>query len=185
MSDADPIRRFFRRHAGAAVGMYPDQKEIDPATEGREERIEWDIEIAADDWKPMMLPESPPKLGEQPQRFIDGCHTGHAIACLRAPEVGWPIPVFLAEVGGVTMELHGRDLVRRFFGVERVISFVTDPFPWDEIEGFASAISRLPEFPLRLLPTDRPKVDDPIDLFDYEKMRKAAQRLSHKLTGVQ
>lgn len=83
--------------------------------------------------------------------------------------------MFLAEVGGVTMELHGRELVRRFFGVERVISFVTDPFPWDEIEGFASAISRLPEFPLRLLPTDRPKVDDPIDLFDYEKMRKAAQ----------
>jgi hypothetical protein len=175
MSSDDAIRRFFRRHAGAAVGMYPIQNELDAASEEREEMIEWGIEQPADDWKPVILPETPAHPGEMPERFIDGCQSGHAVACLRAPDVGWPVPVFLAEVGGVAMRLKGRDLVRDFFGLDRVVSFVTDAFPWQEVEALAAALANLPDFPLRVLPTDRPKVEDPIDLFDYEKMRKAAQ----------
>jgi hypothetical protein len=173
MSDA--VRGFFSRHAATAVAAYPDQKELDSAGEEREERIEWSAEEPEDEWEPIWLSEAEPKAGERPERFIDGCHTGHAIACLRAPGMGWPIPVFLAEVGGVAVETRGRALVRTFFGVERVLSFVTDPFPWEEVEAFASAIGQLPELALRLLPTERPKVADLIDLFDYEKMRKAAQ----------
>jgi hypothetical protein len=73
------------------------------------------------------------------------------------------------------MRLKGRDLTRDFFGLDRVVSFVTDAFPWQEVEAFAAALANLSGFPLRVLPTDRPRVDDPIDLFDYEKMRKAAQ----------
>ena len=175
MSSDDAIRRFFRRHAGAAVGMYPVQNELDAVAEKRDELIEWDVEQPADAWQPVVLPESPAHPGEVPERVIDGCQSGHAVACLRAPEVGWPIPVFLAEVGGVAMRLTGRDLRRDFFGLDRVVSFVTDPFPWPEVEALAAALGNLPDFPLRVLPTDRPKVDDPIDLFDYEKMRKAAQ----------
>jgi hypothetical protein len=175
MSSDDEIRRFFRRHAGAAVGTYPVQGELDAVSEDRAELIEWDVEQPADAWKPVPLPEAPPHPGEIPVRFIDGCESGHAVACLRAPEVGWPIPVFLAEVGGVAMRLKGRDLRRDFFGVDRVISFVTDPFPWTEVEALAASLVNLPDFPLRVLPTDRPKVEDSIDLFDYEKMRKAAQ----------
>jgi hypothetical protein len=175
MSSDDTIRRFFRRHAGAAVGMYPVQNELDAVSEKREELVEWEIEQPAEEWKPVVLPESPAHAGEFPERFIDGCQSGHAVACLRAPDVGWPIPVFLAEVGGVAMRLKGRDLTRDFFGLGRVVSFVTDAFPWHEVEAFAVALANLPDFPLHLLPTDRPKVEDPIDLFDYEKMRKAAQ----------
>src|SRR6266545_6565169 len=126
----DSIRRFFRRHGGTPVGMYPDQKELDPADEQREEIIEWDTEQPRDAWTPVILSEAPAKPGEFPERFIDGCQTGHAVACLRAPQIGWPIPVFLAEVGGVAMRLKGRDLIRDFYGLERVVSFVTDPFPW-------------------------------------------------------
>jgi hypothetical protein len=175
MSSADDIRRFFRRHAGAAVGMYPVQSEFDAVAEKREEQIEWDAERPAEDWKPVLLPETPARPGEVPERFIDGCQSGHAVACLRAPEFGWPVPVFLAEVGGVAMSLKGRDLQRDFFGLDRVVSFITDVFPWQEVEALAAALGNLPDFPLRVLPTDRPKVTDPIDLFDYEKMRKAAQ----------
>jgi hypothetical protein len=85
--------------------------------------------------------------------------------------------VFLAEVGGVAMRRKGRDLRRDFFGLDRVVSFVTHPFPWPEVEALAAALANLPdrEFRLRVLPTDLPEVGDPIDLFDYEKMRKAAQ----------
>lgn len=175
MSSDDAIRRFFRRHAGAAVGMYPVQNELDAVSDKRDELMEWDIEQQADDWTPVVLPETPALPGEVPERFIDGCESGHAVACLRAPEVGWPVPVFLAEVGGVAMRLKGRDLTRDFFGLDRVVSFVTDAFAWQEVEALAAALANLPDFPLRVLPTDRPKVEDPIDLFDYEKMRKAAQ----------
>jgi hypothetical protein len=171
----DIVRRFFRQHAGAAVSLYPDQPEIDAASEKREERIEWSVEQPAEAWQPVILPEAPAKAGECPQRFIDGCQVGHAVACLRAPEVGWPVPVFLAEVGGIAMRQQGRDLCRDFYGLERVISFITDPFPWPEVEAFAGAICNLSEFPLRVLPAGRPEVDDPIEFFDYEKMRKAAQ----------
>jgi hypothetical protein len=175
MSSDDAIRRFFRRHAGAAVGSYPFQGELDAVSETRDERMEWGIEQAADEWRPVALPETPPRPGEVPERFIDGCQSGQAVACLRAPETGWPVPVFLAEVGGVAMRLRGRDLTRDFYGLDRVVSLVTDAFPWDEVEALAAALANLPGFPLRVLPTDRPKVEDPIELFDYEKMRKAAQ----------
>ncbi|MFN4261705.1 MAG: hypothetical protein ACK4RK_20685 [Gemmataceae bacterium] len=175
MSSDDAIRRFFRRHAGAAVGMYPVQSELETVSEKRDELMDWGIEQPADEWKPVVLPETPAHPGKVPERFIDGCQSGHAVACLRAPEVGWPIPVFLAEVGGVAMRLKGRELTRDFFGLDRVVSFVTDAFPWQEVEAFAAALANLSGFPLRVLPTDRPRVDDPIDLFDYEKMRKAAQ----------
>ena len=94
----EAIRRFFRRHGGTAVGMYPDQKEIDTPAEKREDVIEWATEQPAEEWKPVVILEQPvAKPGEFPERFIDGCHTGHAVACLRAPDIGWPIPVFLAE----------------------------------------------------------------------------------------
>lgn len=176
MTENDAIRRFFRRHGGTAVGMYPDQKEIDAPGEKREEVIEWHHEQDPESWTHVALPEHPPaRPGEFPERFIDGCQAGHAVACLRAPLVGWPIPVFLAEVGGVAMRLRSRDLVRDFYGLERVVSFVTDPFPWDEVEALATAVSAMSDFPVRVLPTDRPAVEDPIELFDYEKMRKAAQ----------
>src|SRR5262249_47614386 len=88
---------------------------------------------------------------------------------------GWPVPVFLAEVGGIALRQRGRELHRDFYGLERVISFITDLFPWPEIEEFAGAVSNLPDLELRVLPTGRPDVNDPIELFDYEKMRKAAQ----------
>jgi hypothetical protein len=175
MTSDDKVRRFFRRHAGAAVGMYPVQNELETVSEKRDEVMEWGIEQPADEWKPVILPETRANAGEVPERFIDGCQSGHAVACLRAPELGWPIPVFLAEVGGVAMRLKGRDLTRDFFGLDRVVSFVTDVFPWQEVEALASALANSPGFAFRVLPTDRPKVDDPIDLFDYEKMRKAAQ----------
>jgi hypothetical protein len=174
MQPNDTLRRFFRRHAGAAVAIYPPQQEIDMAAEGREERIEWSWEQPADDWKPVILLEAPAKPEEQPARFIDGCFVCHPVVCLRAPGVGWPVPVLLAEVGGVAMRRKGRDLIRDFYGLERVLSFITTPFPWNEVESFASAACNMPEFPLRVLPGDLPQVTDPIEHFDYEKMRKAS-----------
>ena len=52
MSSDEAIRRFFRRHAGAAVGMYPIQDEFDAVSEKRDELMEWGIEQPADEWSP-------------------------------------------------------------------------------------------------------------------------------------
>ena len=71
MSNDDLVRRFFRRHAGAAVAMYPTQEEFDAPDERREERLEWGVERPAEEWKPLPRPEAPARPGEYPERFID------------------------------------------------------------------------------------------------------------------
>lgn len=177
MSSDEGLRRFFRRYRAAAVGIYPEQPELEAMSEEQEELIEWDHEVPQDEWKPIVLPEAPAKSDESPQRFIDGCHLGHAVVCVRAPETGWPIPLMLAEVGGVALRLDGRELVRDFFGLERVLSFVADPFPWEEVEAFAEAMANHPDFPMRLLPATAPTKDK--NPFDYEVMRKQAQNRSN------
>jgi hypothetical protein len=174
MPSDDPVRQFFRRHRGSAVASAPTfpVREGDP--EDRADVIELGPEVEPEDWKPVIPSEQPAHPGEYPTRFIDGCHTGHPVSCLRNPTHGWPVAVFLAEVGGVAMRLDGRTLVREFVGLERVVSFVVDAFPWDEVEGFAAAVSNLAEFPLRLLPARRPQGAD-VNLFDYEVHRQQAE----------
>ena len=81
------------------------------------------------------------------------------------------------------MGLEGRSLVRRFFGLERVVSFVVDAFPWQEVESFAVALSNLRDFPLRLLPARRPEQAD-ANLFDYEVMRAQAEVRTIQEMGV-
>jgi hypothetical protein len=174
MRSEDPIREFFRRHRATAVGAAPSflPREGDP--EERADVIELGCETAPEDWEPKTPSEQPANPGEYPTRFIDGCHTGHAVSCLRNPTHGWPVVVFLAEVGAVAMRLDGRTLVREFVGLERVISFVVDAFPWDEVEALAAAASNLRQFPLRLLPARRPRGTD-VNLFDYEVHRQQAE----------
>ena len=170
---SNPVREFFHRHRAAAAGAMGSQPIQQSDPEERAE-IRWDCELEPDDWRPVICAEAPIRPDERPSRFVDGCHTGQAVTWLRNPTHGWPVAVFLAEVGGVAMELQGKTLVRRFFGLERVVSFVVDAFPWDEVESFAAAISNLRDFPLRLLPARRPDPAD-VNLFDYEVMRSQAE----------
>jgi hypothetical protein len=168
-----PVREFFRRHGAAAVGGLPPQPVQVTDPEERAE-IRWDCEVRPDDWRPVICAEAPVRPEERPTRFVDGCHAGEAVTWVRNPTHGWPVAIHLAEVGGVAMELAGRTLVRRFFGLERVVSFVVDAFPWDEVESLAAALSNLRDFPLRLLPARRPDPAE-VNLFDFEVMRAQAQ----------
>jgi hypothetical protein len=174
MPSDDAIRQFFRRHRGTAVGVGPSFPPRDGDPEKRPDVIELGCEVDPPDWKPVIPSEQPVAPGEYPTRFVDGCHTGHAVCCLRNPTHGWPVVVFLAEVGGVALRADGRTLVREFVGLERVVSFVADAFPWDEVEAFAAAVANLAEFPLRLLPARRPEGAD-ANLFDYEVHRQQAE----------
>jgi hypothetical protein len=55
--------------------------------------------------------------------------------------------------------------------VERLLSFVADPFPWAEVEGFAAAVVADPGLQARLVPGNMPRDGNP---FDYEVMRQQA-----------
>jgi hypothetical protein len=97
---------------------------------------------------------------------------------------GWPIPLFLAEVGAVAMRLEGRHFVREFRVVERVLSFVADPFPWAQVEGFATALGNDQEFRIRVLPANMPPPE--YSLFDYEVMRgQARARAQEEMTNLE
>jgi len=174
----NPVRQFFRRHRAAAVGSYPIQPLVEEGSEKADELVDLTSEIEDPDrWVPLTPSEQPARQDEFPIRFVDGCITGEAVTWLRNPTHGWPVAVYLAEVGGVAMALDGRTLQREFFGLERVVSFGVDAFPWDEIESFAVAIANLPDFAARLLPAHFP--DQKHNWFDYEVWRKIAHDRAH------
>jgi hypothetical protein len=170
MSDA--IGRFLRSHKAAAVGATPSRPDAPPAEEEGAGTFDFTVERELADWSPVPLSEAPAKPGEYPVRFIDGSHAGQPVLCLRSPQ-GYPVPLLVAEVGAVALRLVGRRFDREFRAVERVLGFVADPFPWEEVEDFAAALANHAGLRLRVLPARFP---DPAKYtpFDYEAMRQQA-----------
>ena len=173
MSSTNPVREFSRRHRATAVGAAPAFPPGDADADDRPDSVDHAAEVAPADWRPLTPAEAPARDGEYPVRFVDGCRTGEAVTCLRSPAEGWPVAVYLAEVGGVAMKLEGRELRREFYGLERVVSFVAGAFPWDEVEAVAAAAGNLPDFSARLLPARRPEED--ANPFLYEAHRQQAE----------
>jgi hypothetical protein len=109
-------------------------------------------------------------LDDVPRRFVDGSNVHEAIAWLHDPQ-GYPVPIVLAELGGICVRAEGRELRREIAIVERAVSMTIDPFPWNEVEEFAAALSGQG---LRLI-TARPPDDEdgrPTMTFDFERMRE-------------
>lgn len=183
-TDSDAIRQFFRAYAVAPVGPTPAQPNIPAeADEDQPDAIDRTIEKLEAEWEPLTLPEQPAAAGEIPQRFIDGSQAGQPVLCVRSP-LGWPIPFVLSEVGAVALKTVGRLFKREFVAVERVLSFVADPFPWAEVEAFASALLNKPELRLRVLPANRPSENH--SPFDYEVMRTQARaRTQQEMTTLE
>src|SRR6266545_2911762 len=175
MSEGDAIGRFFRTYAASAVGDTPPQPVLEglaeeEATEG-DATVDLNVEMPAGAWTARTVGEAPAKPGEHPVRFIDGSLSTLPVLCLRSPQ-GWPIPLLVSEAGAVAVRLTGRSFVREFVAVERVLSFVADPFPWAEVEAFASAVLNDPNLAARFLPANSPPEES--NPFDYEVMRAQA-----------
>jgi hypothetical protein len=175
MNDRETIGRFFQTYKAAGVGDTPAQPFL-PEMQHDDETAEPDtvdlsVELPMDQWTARIVGESPAKSGEYPVRFIDGCLAASPVLYLRPPQ-GWPIPVLVAELGAVALRLDGRTLVRDLALVERVLSFVSDPFPWAEIEAFAAAVLANTDLIARFVPANRPP--DERNPFDYEVMRAQA-----------
>lgn len=107
----------------------------------------------------------PPDWQWRPLRFIDGKDYGRTVAWLQTRE-GYPVPVRLAEIGATSFTDQDSRLRREYETIERVLSFIVNPFPWDEVESFAIALQ---EQGFRLLPCLA------VPSFSFEKMRRATQ----------
>lgn len=184
-TDRDAIRRFFDEYAAVPVGATPAQPNIPPDPDAGEEKeaVDLSVELRPDAWKGLLVGEAPARDGEFPTRFIDGSQAGQPVLCVRSPQ-GWPIPLVLSEVGAVALKSVGRRFEREFVKVERVLSFVADPFPWEQVEAFAAALMNKPELALRVLPANRPT--EPHSPFDYEVMRTQARaRAQQEMTTLE
>jgi hypothetical protein len=165
---------FLLHYGGRRLRQYIAQPLLDaPVDEDEVEegpKITLDFESPLEDWQPRSVVADTVDPAALPQRFIDGCHSGETVAWLQ-DTANHPIPVRLAEIGGVCMRIDGRALRREFVRVERVLSLIADPFPWHEVEGFAAALT---EMDLRLLPAMLPKIDEERrgPTYDFERMRE-------------
>jgi len=148
------------------IVAHPNNEQI------KEERIDLDYEQKQDAWKAFNFNSlgnwRPEDWSERPIRFVDGKDVGQTIAWLRAPG-GYPVPIRLSQIGSVTMRITDGECRLEYQVVERVVSMVVDPFPWYEVESFAS---ELQAHGFRLLPAYPP---DGAPSYDFEKMRKATQ----------
>jgi hypothetical protein len=166
---------FLRQYGGRRLRPYLEQRPLDlPGEDGETadeatSPVQLDLETPLDDWAPVPV-EGEPDADVLPRRFVDGCHAGETVAWVQDAD-GHPIPVRLAEIGGVCMRAEGRRLRREFARVERVVAMTVEPFPRPEVEAFAAALSARG---LRLLPTPPPLLDGKKRglCYDFERMRE-------------
>ncbi len=167
---------FLKKYGASTVGATPPQPNIplDPDDEDEKKTsLDRTVEFPEAGWRAVVIPEAPVWDGEFPVRFIDGSHTGQPVLCVRSAQ-GWPIPLVLSEVGAVALRSVGRGFEREFVAVDRVLSFVADPFPWEDVEAFAADLANKPELRLRVLPANLPDFGKHSP-FDYEVMRSQAR----------
>jgi hypothetical protein len=164
---------FLLHHGGRRLRQYVEQPPLEPPAEDGEieagESVALDFELSPDAWRPRFVAADTVDPAALPQRFIDGCHYGGTVAWLR-DSLGHPIPVRLAEVGGVCLRIDGRTLRRQFAHIERVVCLIVDPFPWHEVEAFATALTTID---MRLLPALPPIIEEVRQLtYDYASMEQ-------------
>lgn len=182
-NDRDAVREFFRKHAATPVGPTPVQPGLPPEDDEKPETLDRNIERDEANWIAVPVTEAPAREGEYPVRFIDGSQAGQPVLSIRSAE-GWPIPLLVSEVGAVALRSDGRRFTREFAAVERVLTFVADPFPWEEVEAFASDLVNRPGLELRVLPANRPR--EAHSPFDYEIMRNQARaRAQQEMTTLE
>ena len=167
---------FVQNYGGCRLDIYDPQPplEDEPTADGEPPLNPQNLsyEVDRERWKAIAITRPIDwAVGEwpgRPVRFIDGKDVGETIAWVRAPG-GYPVPIRLAQIGAVSMCVVDGECHRVFHIVEKVVSMVQDPFPWDEIESFATALQANG---YRLLPAQLP---DGRPSYDFEKMRKPAQ----------
>jgi hypothetical protein len=165
---------FLLHYGGRRLRQYVEQPPLDPSADfgGEEEedpKVALDFELAPDAWQPRSVASDSLDPAAMPRRFIDGCHYGKTVTCLK-DSVGHPLPVRLAEIGGVCMRIDGRSLRREFTRIKRIVCSIVDPFPSHEVEDFAASLE---EIDMHLSKASPPKIGDSRQLtYDYASMEQ-------------
>ncbi len=163
---------FLLHYGGRRLRQYVEQPPLDAPADDDDDGTPiatLDLEAPLDAWQPRSVASDVLDPDAVPRRFIDGCHSGQTVAWLQ-DALGHPIPVRLAEIGGVCMQSEGRSLRRQFAHVERIVCLIVDPFPWHEVENFAATLA---EIGMRLLPALPPMIEDARQLiYDYASMEQ-------------
>src|SRR5689334_13763144 len=96
---------FLLHYGGRRLRPYIEQPPLEPPADEEEEeqKVALDFELPPDAWEPRSVVADTIDPSAMPQRFIDGCHYGQTAAWLQ-DSFGHPIPVRLAEIGGVCMQ---------------------------------------------------------------------------------
>lgn len=166
---------FFLNYGGRRLRQYIEQPPLASRADFAEEEnegpnVSLDFELPSNDWQPRTVGSETVDASALPQRFIDGCHSGETVTWLQ-DAAGHPIPVRLAQIGGVCMRIENRSLRREFAHLQRIISLIVDPFPLHEVENTAAALS---EGGFALLPALYPKIEEEQrgPTYDFERMRE-------------
>ena len=144
-----------------------------------EEAVDLDYEIAQSQWAPRSVRQSlaPNDWYWRPLRFVDGKDVGRTAAWMRAP-CGRPVPLRIGQIGAITLGSVPRDethlLRTETCFVDKFVAFMTDLFPWDEVESFAAALKAQG---YRLLPVTA-ELKEKISPFDYGRLRDSAKSAS-------
>jgi hypothetical protein len=180
---------FLLRYGGRRLRQYVEQPPLDGHGDAAHEEdngstVSLDFEMPPDAWRPRSVESAALDPSAMPRRFIDGCHAGETIAWLR-DDAGHPIPVRLAQIGGVCLRIDGRTPRREFERVQRVVSLVADPFPEDEVEGFAAELSARSLRLLRAMPPKNEAGKRELT-YDFERMREQTRvRAQHEMATLE
>jgi hypothetical protein len=173
---------FLGKHGGCRMREYDPQPLLldDGATQSEpEEAVRWDYEIPADDWEPLDE-QTTTETGAwpfRPSRFIDGKDEGRTVTTIFTRD-RYPIPVRVSEIGAIAVrDINGELRREPNVIVERIVTFIFDPFPWNEVESFAIAL-RANGF--RLISSPAPETGLS---YDFERMRKTTQNSSNTEMG--
>lgn len=141
--------------------------------QNEEQEVELSYEVPAEQWCSIDISGTaiPSDWGFRPTRFIDGKDLGRTVAWLQTEE-GFPIPVRLSEIGAIVIHNDAGHLRREWYIMERIVSMIVEPFPWDEVESFAAALQGEG---FRLLQCQEPRGRLS---YDFQEMRKATQNRS-------
>jgi hypothetical protein len=172
-----PNITFLSENGAHRMRNYAEQRILIDGSSGTTDepknQVDVGYECPQETWKPIPVgdPCSHRDWEHRPQLFVDGKDAGRIVAWTRTRE-GHPVPVRLSQIGAIAMREEDGCLMRDFQVVERVVTMLVDPFPWDQVEEFAA---QLREHGFRLLPSQR---DDDTPSYDFEVMRKNAESRS-------
>ena len=170
--------------AGRGDGMsdlFGDLKQDQEDEIEAQNSVKLDFEICSTHWRPISIGTALPPMELRPTRFVDGKDVGQTAAWMTSPG-GRPVPIRVAQIGAVTLRAvpgeEGICLRTELRQVHKVVAFMADLFPWDEVESFTAALQAHGFRVLHVttkIKNPKDAIEKPEDAFNYGRLRDSAK----------